>query len=205
MTCGLTSGTLLLMGLKGKYAQTFGSSIDRRKSHAGITGDQEHQSGVLIARKIAIPIFAVGMPLYATSQLGIRVALIMLLAMTSNIMVQDQAVDISSVKVLIQLLSQRKYAVAAILLQLLCDLSGLTNYRPFPSICLAYLALGISVCILPPPYPSYTPKISAVSSNATASARVTSAVLSTPWETASSLETPSSSITSGISPLVCTA
>ena len=205
MTCGLTSGILLLIGLKEKYAQTLDSSIDRRKSHVGITGDQERPSGMLIARKVAIRILAVGLPLYATSELGIRVALIILLAMAANIMVQHQAVDIASTKALTQLLSQRQYVAAAVLLQLLCDLSGLTNYRPFHSICLAYLALGISVYILPPPYPSDTPRTSVVSSNAPASARATSAVLSTPWETASSAENSFSSFSWGISPLVCTA
>ena len=205
MTCGLTSGILLLTGLNGKYSQTFGPPTDRRKSHGETSGDTEHRSSMLVARKLVIRILAVGLPLYATSELGIRVALIMLLAMTSNIMVQDQAMHVTSPKTLTKLLRQKKYAIAAILMQLLCDVIGFTNYRPFASICLAYLALGISVCILPPPYPSYTPKSSAVSSNAPVSARTTSAVLSTSWETDSSADFTSSSISLEISPLVCTA
>ena len=204
LTCGLTSGTLLLMGLKGKATQTFDSSLERRKSHMGVTKNLELQPGMLVIRKIAIRILAVGLPLYATSELGIRVALIMLVAMASNIMNQNEAVDLINGKNLTQLLNQRKYAVGAILLQVLCDLSGFTNYRPVASICLAYVALGISILILPPPYPSHAPRSSAVTSNAPVSASSTSAVLSIPWETPSSTEATSSPVSSGISPLVCT-
>ena len=204
LTCGLTSAILLIMGIEGKYIQAFGS-LDRRKSHAGISGSLERQSPTLIARKIALRVLAVGLPLYATSELGIRVALVMLVAMASNIMTQDQTVDFTNAKNWSKLMTQRKYTVAAILLQLVCDLAGFTNYRRFDSICFAYLALGISVLVLPPPYPSHSPRTSAVTSSAPALMRSTSAILSTPWETPPAVEAPSSHVSSGISPLVCTA
>lgn len=204
MTCGLTSGTLLLMGVKGKYTQRFDASLERRKSHAGMTEALERKSGTLVAQKVATRILAVGLPLYATSELGIRVALIMLFAMASNVVDQNGAVDFLSGKKLTQHLYQKKYAVGAILLQLLGDLSGFTNYRPFPSICLAYMALGISILVLPPPYPTHPPWSSAATSDPSSSARTTSAVISIPWVKSSSSETRFSPNRVGISPLVLT-
>ena len=204
MACGLTTGTLLLIGLLAKYTQALGSPLDRRKSNVGMVGKQEHPSGSLITRKIILRILTVGLPLYATSELGVRVALIMLLAVTSNLMPQDVTADFTDANGLAQQLRHKKFAAAAMLLQLLCDLSGFTNSRSFTPICLAYMALGISVFVLPPPYPSHHPRSSVVSSTATASAKTTSTVLSTPWETPPSAELTSSSITSGTSPLVCT-
>lgn len=204
MSCGLTSGTLLLIGLIAKYTQALGSPLDRRKTSADMVGKHDNASWAVIGRKIVIRILTVGLPLYATSELGIRVALIVMLAITSNIMLQDVAADFADGNALTQQLRQKRYAVATMLSQLLCDLSGLTNSRSFTSICFAYLALGVSVFVLPPPYPSHHPRSSAVSSTVSASAKTTSTVLSTPWETAPSAEAASSSKSSGISPLICT-
>ena len=204
MACGLTTGTLLLIGLMAKYTEVLGSPLDRRKSSVGMGGKQDNPPGTLIARKIILRILTVGLPIYATSELGIRVALVMLLAVTSNLMLQDVAADFTDANALTQQLRQKKFAVAAMLLQLLCDLGGFTNSKSFTSICLAYLALGVSVFVLPPTYPSHHPRSSVVSSDATASAKTTSTVLSTPWETPPSAEAASSSTSSGISPLVCT-
>ena len=204
ITCGITSGTLLLIGLLAKYTQALGSPLDRRK-HSGEMGRKnEHASRAPIARKIIIRILSVWFSIYATSTLGIRVALLMMLAITSDIMVKAMAADSSNGKTLTQKLLQKKYAVAAMLLQLLCDLSGLTNGRSFTSTTLAYLALGITVFVLPPPYPSQHPGSSALSSTAPAFAQTTSTALSTPWETPPTPENASSSMSPGISPLICT-
>jgi len=192
------------MGLKGKYTQVFDPSLERRKSHAGMAEAMNRRSGAFFARKVAIRILTIGLPLYATSELGIRVALVMLVAMASNVMDHNGAVDVAGGKNMTQLLKQRKYAAGAILLQLLSDISGFTNYRPPTSVCLAYVALGITILILPPPYPTTPPGSSAETSDASASAGNISAVVSIPWTTSSSVEATFSPNRLGISPLLHT-
>lgn len=204
MTCGLTSATLLLMGLKGKLTQGANSFPERRKSHAGITEALERGSIALVTQKIILRVLAVGLPLYATSELGIRVAIMMLVTMASNAMNQHEAFDFNSRKSVSHFFVRRKYAVGAILLQLLSDLCGFTNYRSPPSICLAYLALGISIFILPPPYPSTSPRSSAETSNVSTTSRSSSAGAAVPWGSPSSVEATSSSRRVRMSPLIHT-
>lgn len=204
LTCALTSGTLLLMGLKGKYTQAFGPSMERRKSHPDMAEALDWRLGTPIVRNIATRILTIGLPLYATSELGIRVALVMLVAMASNLVDRNGAMDGMSGKNLSQLLKGRKYAFGAILLQLLSDLGGFTNYRPPASICLAYVALGISILIFPPPYPSSPSRSAAEPSNASALARSSSAVASIPWATSSTAEATVPYNRFGISPLIQT-
>lgn len=204
ITCGVTSLTLLLVGLRGKYSHYFETS-GRRKSHTGFSEHAEPLSWALMARKIAMRISAVGLPLYAASGIGIRVALVMLIAMASNVLTQDQRVDYTDVKNIRQLSSRRKCVLATMALQLLFDFSGLTNQQPLIHICLAYVALGLSVFFIAPPYPSHSPRTSFITANAPSSIRSTSAVLSTPWEAPPAAPPSSLTVSSGVSPLICTA
>ncbi len=184
IVCTITSVTLVAVGLRGKIWQPPATLDRRKKSLAGIDEVEKTKWGD-IARRISSRILTVGLPFYATAQLGAaRVGLVMLVGLASNITaVDNEATDLTKAQGWKRLLSHRRWTLALIMPQILCDLSGLTiDSRAF-DIWLGYLALGLSVLLLPPPFPSSRPKFSVATSSGPVPESKSSAVLSTPWET----------------------
>lgn len=197
----MTSIILVLVGLKGKVGGT-AAELDRRKgSLVGVEKVQKTRWDHL-ARRIIGRFLTVGLPFYATSTLGgVRVGLVMLVALASNIMViEEEAADFKDTKVFKRLLGYRWWTIGAILLQLVSDYTGLTNSSAAADIMLGYVALGVSIFVLPPSFRSSRPKVSLVTSSPLASESSTSAVLTTPWETPPQLD---SKPAPTISPLIC--
>ena len=184
IVCTITSITLVAVGLKGKMWQPPATLDRRKKSLAGID-DVEKANWTSIARRISGRILSVGLPFYATSQLGAaRVGLVMLVGLASNITaIDNESTDLTKAQGWKRLLSHRRWTLASIVLQILCDLSGLTIDSRALDIWLGYLALGLSVLILPPPFPSSRPKFSVATSSGAVSESKPSAVFSTPWKT----------------------
>ena len=166
------------------------AALDRRKKSLVGIEDAEKTNWTDIARTISGRILTVGLPFYATSQLGAaRVGLVMLVGLASNITaIDNEATDLTKAQGWKRLLSHRRWTLASIILQILCDLSGLTIDSKAFDIWLGYLALGLSVLVLPPPFPSSRPKVSVATSSGHGSESKPSAVHSTPWETSPQLE-----------------
>lgn len=185
VACGLTSITLIFVGFRGVFGKAY-RELDR--GHRSLAEEQlasvQKESMGRTIRRIAERLLAVGLPFYATSKLGAaRVALIMLLGLASNIVaIEDEATDLTKVKTWKMLFAYRRWTVGSILLQLICDLSGLTNGSSSTSICLGYTALALSILVLPPAFPSSRPKASVVTAGPTPETS-TSAVLPNPWQT----------------------
>ena len=200
----LTSSTLTLVGLRGKIAIKSATALDKRKK--SLTGMEEVQKTqwAHMARRIAARFLTVGLPFYATAKLGgARIALVMLIALASSIMtIEDEPTDLTRATGWSRLLAQRRWTLVSILLQLASDLTGFTNSSAAVEIMLGYIALGITVFILPPCFLSSRPRVSLVTSTAPASESRTSAVLATPWETPPQLEDNSSNVPT-VSPMIC--
>ena len=143
------------------------ATLDRRKKSLAGIDDVEKINWSDIARTISGRVLTVGLPFYATSQLGAaRVGLVMLVGLASNITaIDNEATDLTKAQGWKRLLSHRRWTLASIMLQILCDLSGLTIDSTAFDIWLGYLALGLSVLVLPPPFPSSKPKFSVSTSS----------------------------------------
>lgn len=203
-TSTLTSLTLILVGVRGKLGTMSATALDkRRKSLAGME-EVQRTPWIQMARRIAARFLTVGLPFYATSKLGgARVALVMLLALASNIMtIEEETTDLTQAKGWRRLLTQRRWTLVSILLQVVSDLTGFTNSSAAVETVLGYITLGTSVFVLPPCFMSSRPRVSVVTSTAPASESKTSAVLATPWEIPPQLEDKSSKVPT-ISPMIC--
>ncbi len=200
----LTSFTLVLVGSIGKIGIMSATGLDKRKNP--LTGMEEVQKTrwIQIARRIAARFLTVGLPFYATSKLGgARVALIMLIALASNIITIGEGItDPRRAKGWSRLRTQRRWTLVSILAQFISDLTGFTNSSAAFEVVLGYITLGMAVFVLPPCFLSSRPRVSVVTSAAPASEAQTSAVLATPWETPPQLEDKSSKVIR-ISPMIC--
>lgn len=202
--CSLTSLTLVLVGLRGKFSIAF-VDLDRRKKSLGGEEITEKRQWVQMSRRIGARLMTVGLPFYATFMLGAaRVALVMLAGLASNIMsTEDEATTSNRTPDWRRLISQRGWTLGSIALQLIYDLSRASAHPSVTNICLGYLALGISILALPPPFPTLKSRMSIVAANPPASESATSAVLATPWETARQMAAMPPQIKT-TSPLICT-
>ena len=173
--------TLVFMGLRGMigHAHTDMALEEKRLGAETFlpinTGHLDH-----IPRRIAGRLLTVGLPFYAVLELGAaRVALVLLIGLASNIIaIEDEATDLTRVKTWKLLFARRRWTVGSILLQLVCDLSGLTSGFTTKSICLGYLALATSILVLPPPFPSSRPKASVVTSSSSQASGTSKPVVS---------------------------
>jgi zinc transporter 5/7 len=202
--CAVTSLVLVLVGLRGTFG-TRSIHLDGRKKSLGGEEIVKKPQWAHLARRVGARLITVGLPFYATSMLGAaRVALVMLAGLSSNIMAtEDELTDASKATGWRRLISRRRWTLGSIALQLLYDLSQITNNSSATNTCLGYLALGIATLVLPPPFPSSNPNMSIVTTIPPASTSATSAVLATPWETPPQLQSRSPQA-STISPLICT-
>jgi len=194
LTFALTSMTLLLVGLRGKLNEVMGT-LDRRKRKPSLAPVDALKIRAWShvarrARRVAGRVLTVGLPFYAASKLGgVRVALVILVALASNIMNDDNdSTEYTTLQSWSQLAANSPCTVASILVQLVCDLSGITSRVTMSTILLGYMALGLAIFVFPPPFPSSRPKTSIVTSSAPTSESSTSTALATPWEAPLSLE-----------------
>lgn len=205
LVCALTSLTLLLVGLGGKLNQKFGTTLDRRKTVYGSPEGLRKTPWTHIVRRVSSRLLSTGLPFYATSKLGgLRVAMVVLLALASNIMTVSEAVDLMRGKHWRQMFTRRMWTLSAVILQLICDLT-FTNGLSFVEKSLGYLALALCVFVLPPPFPSDRSQPSVVAPAAPASSMSTSTIHSASWETPPAVETHNSTVHFGLAPLIYSA
>lgn len=195
--CGFTSLTLLLVGLWGLYRQR-SHSTGRRKSHDDLSEKVKRKGTVLLARSAIARILSVGLPFYAASTLGVRVALVMLAAVASDTIAWSPGSTSTSAKAYTRFAGQRKFTFIVFLIQMGSDVLGLTNRLATMSILHGYLALGLSILFMPPPFSPHAPKMSAILAT---SPEVTYPIT---WEGPPSTKGLSSSLSSGPSPLIAT-
>ncbi len=199
--CVITSAVLLLMGLGGRFLRNADAPGRRKMSYphnADVEKPQLNRITLSNARRIIGRILSVALPFYAAAKLGAnRVALIMLVALATEMMAIDgKGTDLTSIRNLKRLVLSQRWSLASVLLQIGCDSVGLTNQSAIGSAWMGYIALGVSILALPPPFPSSKPRASAVTSISPQSRSAGSAVLAKP-----ELVKPTD-IT--LSPLICT-
>ena len=206
--CALTSAALLLVGIAGKISGT-PKTLDRRKGSLGNgDGAGKTQKALLTlpsARRILYRVLSVGLPFFANAQLGgERTALIMLCALATDLKIIDsEGAGLTTAESWKRLLASRRWTLGVVLAQVLCDVTGLTINSTAVTTWTGYLALLISILILPPPFPSSKSNSSIFAAPTPRSAASTSAVLATPWESPqpSGVASPKPYM---ISPLLCT-
>ena len=199
--CVITSMILLLMGLGGRFLRTADAPGRRKTSYPhnhDVEKPQLNRITLSTARRIIGRVLSVALPFYAAVKLGAnRVALIMLVALATEIMAIDgKGTDLTSIRNLKRLVLSQRWSLASVLLQIGCDSVGLTSQSAIGSAWTGYIALGVSILALPPPFPSSKPRASAVTSASPQSRSAGSAVLAKP-----ELVKPTD-IT--LSPLICT-
>lgn len=178
-TCAVTSMTLLLVGVKGKLSSPL-TVRDRRKNASG----KSSQTTAIGARRIVERTLGVGLPFYATMKLGTdRVALVMLVALAAGITnTENETTDLKSTKGWKRLIIQRRWTLASIVFQILCDFMGLTSHSMAWELFIGYVALALSIFFVPPPFPSLKPKNSPTSSFSVAPASPVLRILAAQWE-----------------------
>ena len=177
--CALTSITLLLVGVKGKLSSP-PVIRDRRKNPQG----KSNKTTAMGARRIVERTLGVGLPFYATMKLGTdRVGLIMLVALAAGITnIENETTDLKSIKGWKSLIMHRRWTLISITIQVLCDFIGLTSHALAGELCIGYIALALSILILPPPFPSLKSKHYSTSSFSVTPASPVSRALAAQWE-----------------------
>ena len=184
LVCGLTAATLALLGLGGKVAQWRGT---KHSSEIFVSIKQlRHASLMQPGRAIAGRVVTVGLPFFATSQLGAaRISTILLAALVSKVMVvEERTRETRTWKWWKGLATHRMWTILSFFTQVVFDLSGLTSDKSITAMGLGYVAIGLMIFILPPSYPSSTPKSTAVNSHSrstdtSSKERLSSKILST--------------------------
>lgn len=150
--CTLTSGTLLLVGLLAQIRSNE-RVLDRRKSmQRSLTTQVKELISVRGMQKMAQNTLSLGLPFYASMQLGgMRVGLVILAAVASGLICVDKINRGQSVAA--RALASHQAVCVAILLCLVADFSGFTMSVDASSLGLGYLALLCSLFLLPPPLP----------------------------------------------------
>ncbi|KAI9706106.1 MAG: putative zinc transporter msc2 [Candelina mexicana] len=186
--CLLTSTTLMLLG---GYARTRSpaKSLDRRKSGLGVAGDTKKKAarawGFEGAQRILGRTLSVGLPFYASANLGpIRAGIMMLAAVTGGF-TESKVVGktFTPATVWVGLLPTRRYTVMSFAVVALSDLIGFTADKELITLLIGYTAFGLWTLYVDSPFPKSTSKPSSLTGPTPASAKATSAVPSTPWET----------------------
>ncbi|KAI9872041.1 MAG: putative zinc transporter msc2, partial [Pleopsidium flavum] len=185
--CTLTSGTLLLLGFVARIRGSQ-SSLDRRKRTLGVAGDTERKPAKVVsvegAKRMAGRLLSVGLPFYASLKLGGgRSGLMMLIAGAGGLLsTEGEKEDMTRVEGWKRLVTARKWTLVVMTAGAICDVVGFTSKQAAASLGLGYLALTLSIFVLPPPFPQQTTKVSVINASKPTSAASTSAVPATPWE-----------------------
>ena len=187
--CALVSGTLLLVGVVGKW-QGKSDALDRRKrSHSSLGHrDTSTKTGLVLspetARRIVRRILAIGLPIFGASIVGGPGPAIILLVATAGDLANSEGSTGHNGKSIdwIQPLRSRKWTLTVISFQIGADLArAIIHEIAIWPIFIGYTAVVVSAFMLPPPYSTLRVAASAITSPMPKSTVRTSAVL-TPWE-----------------------
>ncbi|KAK3114057.1 putative zinc transporter msc2 [Teratosphaeriaceae sp. CCFEE 6253] len=166
--CTLTSGTLLLVGILAKL-RAAERTLDRRK---GAGGYQQQMQGLLsldAARKMTLRALSLGLPYFSAMQIGgFRTGLVLLTATAADLF----GADTPGRRTLFEwkhILSARTATLVVLVIGMATDFAGWTFHAPTTHMLGGYLALAISVFVLPPPLPS----LAVPSSSSNAPSRLT--------------------------------
>ena len=156
-TCLLTSGVLLAVGGTAKIRRLFHGGHEGKPGAMGHKRTGSTQVDVVSidgAQTILARAFRVGLPFYASLKLGgVQTGLVILTALITDLMSLDQKPNPSSVGSLKRLLRNRRWTIAALLLQAVSDMAGLTSAPGLAEKSAGLLALCLCVLVLPPPFP----------------------------------------------------
>ena len=136
------------------------AAVPGHKRTSSFTGLQVGSITALRVRQVTGRLLGVGLPFYAAIQLGSdRVGLFMLAVLVTEIANTDnEPRDLLTKSGVKRLFNSRLWTLTAMLFQLVCDISGLTNTLTTSQILLGYLSLSVCVFALPPPFPTVTAK-----------------------------------------------
>lgn len=149
----LTSGTLLVVGIIGKL-QSSERASNRGKNRSGPVLDIRVLANTSALRSMTTSALSLGLPLYACMLLGgTRTSLVLLVAAAANIMCSDFA-HMPLMQQWTRLWRSRVATSAVLILCFISDEIGLTVQTPLTELILGYMALALSVLVLPPPYPT---------------------------------------------------
>ena len=158
-TCLLTSGVLLAVGGTAKIRRLFHGGLEGKAGamgHKRTGSTQVDMMSIGGAQTILARAFRVGLPFYASLKLGgVQTGLVILIALITDLMSLDQKSNPSSVGSLKRLLKNRRWTIAALLLQAVSDMAGLTSAPGLAGKFAGLLALCLCVLVLPPPFPIY--------------------------------------------------
>ncbi|KAL8718925.1 MAG: hypothetical protein Q9225_004007 [Loekoesia sp. 1 TL-2023] len=158
LTLAITAATLMLSGLVGKTQMSL-ETIEQSKGSLKSSEKRTSQSSRAMAsnaRKIIEKVFGVALPIHAASCLGgARVALVMLVALFSRIVtLEDGGTTLADMKGWKQIIKYRRWTLMSILAQALFDFVSYTTPTRKAVLASGFLALTVSIVVLPPPFPS---------------------------------------------------
>ncbi|KAK4498119.1 hypothetical protein PRZ48_010775 [Zasmidium cellare] len=172
--CTLTSGTLLLVGILAKIRSSE-RMLDRRKDKPEPSPVFSDLLSAGSLQRMAIRSLSVGLPFYASLQIGgMRTGLILLTAIASNI-TNPQAPSSLDGLDWKHVLKSRIGSTAILALSMLLDFTGITFRASSTDLVLGYLALFGSLFIIQPSLPAvFLPSSSSASSS-------TPTTMRSPW------------------------
>lgn len=146
----LTSGTLLLVGIVGKFQSSERASDSGKPSSPFF--NLRNVASLPALETAALRILSVGLPLYASMLIGAsRTAIITLAALAANLTRADQPNELDEWK---HALGSNVATFSVLLLSILSDALGLTiRIRP-TNLIIGYLALMVSIMAIPSPFPT---------------------------------------------------
>ncbi|KAL8871132.1 MAG: hypothetical protein Q9174_002976 [Haloplaca sp. 1 TL-2023] len=207
LTFAVTAVTLIAVGLIGKLSTVPTASPSKASSvSSGASKDAASWSGKKLmstGRKTTETLSSLALPLYAALALGgSRVALILLMATFAKIMtLENKATALNDLKGWKQLFYYRRWTIMSILMQAVLDFGNPILPSNYSALATGYLALMVSILIIPPPFPSINRDASIRKDFSKPSSA--SVVLSSGFETSSATNV-SSLKQSTITPLLCT-
>lgn len=161
-TCAVTAGTLLLVGGTARLRGMFGGGTEPKPGAMGHTRTGSIQAEVMTmggVRKILASSFSIGLPFYATLKVGgVQTGLVLLTALVTDLIGSGDKLNLASTGGLKRLLKSRRWTLAAISLQAICDLVILNNGTGLIERFSGLVALSMSVLVLPPPFPAHNSK-----------------------------------------------
>ncbi|UJO22220.1 putative zinc transporter cis4 [Fulvia fulva] len=151
--CTLTSGTLLLVGILAKMRSSE-RMLDRRKDKSESAQGFGASFTPASLRKMAVRALSIGLPFYASIQLGgMRTGLILLVAAASGLIGADTAL-LPSLQDWKRILTSRIASILVILLAIVLDFANITFTASSTDLMFGYLALACSIILVQPPLPT---------------------------------------------------
>ena len=164
--CSLTAATLVVSGFVGELKASKEASTRRKRSDSlkdNSSRDKLASTGNV--HRFLSRILSVGLPFFAASKLGgARVAIIMASALATEMVPLSLGANSSTSRDWKNVLGAQKWTFGVLLLQMLLDVSGLSNtFLPLQAMS-GYLSLVVSILILPPPFPISTKNPASITS-----------------------------------------